>query len=149
MTVKRTRRNVRLSSEKALPKWTGLLTGGENKMANNSDTPNELEYNMYSELKSGRWDRRKFLQQATAVGISVPMIGSIIETALPGAAAAATVNVGGTATIGTNVPTALPDPAMVLDQGGIVATQIAGEYLMYPGTDWVLKPQLALSLIHI
>ena len=112
-------------------------------MANNSDTPNELEYNMYTELKSGRWDRRKFLQQATAVGISVPMIGSIIETALPGAAAAATVNVGGTATIGTNVPTALPDPAMVLDQGGIVATQIAGEYLMYPGTDWVLKPQLA------
>ena len=113
-------------------------------MAKQSETPNELEYHMYSQLKSGRWDRRKFLQQAVAVGLGVPMIGSIIDNALPGGmAAAATINRGGTATIGTNVPTALPDPAMVLDQGGIVATQIAGEYLMVPDINWNLKPALA------
>jgi peptide/nickel transport system substrate-binding protein len=99
---------------------------------------------MYSQLKSGRWDRRKFLQQAFVVGLGVPMIGALIDTALPGGlAAAATINRGGTGTIGTNAPTLLPDPATVLDQGGIVATQIAGEYLMVPDIHWNLQPALA------
>jgi len=120
------------------------LKGGA--MAKDSDNLSEVEYHAFQMLRSGRWSRRDFMKHAGAMGIGAAMAGTIIDAVLPGGlAAAATPVKGGVGRIGIDVPSALPDPVTMADEGAIVTTQIAGEYLVYPDTNWNLQPMLATS----
>ncbi|MDE2281683.1 MAG: ABC transporter substrate-binding protein [Actinomycetales bacterium] len=113
---------------------------------------NEYEYHLYDTLRNGDFSRRDFIRKATAMGITVPIIGSILNAVEPAVAGAASRSAhavapkrGGIARVGVNVPTAAPDPVMMADEGGIVTVQMAGEYLVTPDQNWNLQPVLAQS----
>lgn len=114
-------------------------------MGKNDHTPNDAEYYAFQNLRSGRWTRRDLLRGASALGIGSVMMGTIIDALPASMAAAATPNKGGVGRIGINVPSALPDPVTMADEGAIVTCQIAGEYLVYPDAHWNLRPVLATS----
>ncbi len=111
----------------------------------------EYEYHLFDMLRSGRFSRRDFLRKATAVGISVPIMTSIMSAVPSGVAGAASdaarvvAKRGGIARVGVNVPTAAPDPVLMADEGGIVTVEMAGEYLCTPDPSWILRPVLAQS----
>lgn len=114
-------------------------------MSSSDHKASEAEYYAFTMLKSGRWSRRDFFKNTSVLGIGAAMAGTIIDALPASMAGAATPVKGGTGRIGINVPTSLPDPVTMADEGSIVTCQIAGEYLVYPDTNWILRPMLASS----
>jgi len=113
----------------------------------------EYEYHLFDELRRGNLSRRDFIRRASIMGVGLSTVGAILA-ADPGLAMAtpvrslrprATPTQGGTARIGITVPTASPEPVSMYDEGGIITSQIAGEYLCWPLTNYNLVPRLATS----
>jgi len=112
----------------------------------------ELANHIIDEFAAGRISRRDFIRRATVVGISVPVLGSILEacssssspstTTAPTSASAAA---GATIRVGITTPAAAINPVTVADQGGLDMLAQTGEYLVLSDQTLTLQPVLATS----
>jgi peptide/nickel transport system substrate-binding protein len=114
----------------------------------------ELANHIIDEYAAGRLSRRDFIRRATIVGISAPVLGSVLaacssssspsstattSSSAPAAAAGAVIKAGIT------TPAAAINPLTVADQGGLDMLAQTGEYLCLATQQLTLKPVLATS----
>jgi peptide/nickel transport system substrate-binding protein len=123
----------------------GRLRQGQGEVANH----------IIDEFAAGRLSRRDFVRRATVVGISAPLLGSILAacsssssspaatstSSSPAAAGAA----GAVIKAGIVTPTGQINPVTVADQGGLDMLAQTGEYLCLSTQTLALKPVLATS----
>jgi peptide/nickel transport system substrate-binding protein len=107
----------------------------------------ELENHVIDELVAGHIDRRAFLRHGSILGMSLPLMGTVLGAlgatlAAPAARAGAA---GATIRVATTVPAAAIDPVTVADGGGLLMLQQTGEFLCNSGADLRLRPVLAES----
>jgi peptide/nickel transport system substrate-binding protein len=117
----------------------------------------ELANHIIDEYVAGRLSRRDFIRRATVVGISVPVLGSILEacsssssstssTTTPASSSAAAKGApGAVIRAGITTPAAAINPITVADQGGLDMLAQTGEYLVLSDQTLTLQPVLATS----
>jgi peptide/nickel transport system substrate-binding protein len=115
----------------------------------------DVANHIIDEFAAGRLSRRDFIRRATIVGISVPVLGSVLEacssssspssTATSTASASATGAAGAVIKAGIVTPTATINPLTVADQGGLDMLAQTGEYLTLATQKLTLQPVLATS----
>ena len=113
----------------------------------------EIANHIIDEFAAGRLSRRDFIRRGTVVGISVPLLGSILAacgrsgtTAAPsGGSTTATGAAGAVIKAGIVTPTSAINPVTVADQGGLDMLGQTGEYLALSTQTLTLKPVLATS----
>jgi peptide/nickel transport system substrate-binding protein len=125
-------------------KRLGRLRRGQGEIANH----------IIDEFAAGRLSRRDFIRRASVVGISVPLLGGILEacgssssstSSSASASSTATGAPGAVIRAGITTPAAAIDPLTVADQGGLDMLAQTGEYLTLAAQDLTLKPVLATS----
>src|ERR1700757_3207658 len=101
-------------------KRLGRLRQGQGEIANH----------IIDEFAAGRLSRRDFIRRASVVGISVPLVGSILEACSSSSSSSGTSSAaaGGSSTasgapgavikVGITTPAAAVNPVTVADQGG-------------------------------
>jgi peptide/nickel transport system substrate-binding protein len=116
----------------------------------------DIANHIIDEFAAGRLSRRDFIRRGTVVGISVPLLGSIIAacssskstpstasaTSSGSASGAAT---GATIRAGIITPAGAINPLTVDDQGGLDMLAQTGEYLCLSTQTLTLQPVLATS----
>jgi peptide/nickel transport system substrate-binding protein len=113
----------------------------------------EIANHIIDEFAAGRLSRRDFIRRGTVVGISVPLLGSILaacgssspSSAAPGTSSSASGKPGAVIKAGIVTPTAAINPVTVADQGGLDMLAQTGEYLCLSGQTLTLQPALATS----
>jgi peptide/nickel transport system substrate-binding protein len=113
----------------------------------------EIANHIIDEFAAGRLSRRDFIRRGTVVGISVPLLGSILAacgssgtTSAPsGGSTGGTGQAGAVIKAGIVTPTAAINPVTVADQGGLDMLGQTGEYLCLSTQTLTLKPVLATS----
>jgi peptide/nickel transport system substrate-binding protein len=116
----------------------------------------EIANHIIDEFAAGRLSRRDFIRRGTVVGISVPLLGSILaacgssssSSAAPGTSSASSTAAGAPGAVikaGIITPTGLINPVTVPDQGGLDMLGQTGEYLCLSGQTLNLTPVLATS----
>ena len=115
----------------------------------------EIANHIIDEFAAGRLSRRDFIRRGTVVGISVPLLGSVLaacgssskSSAGTGSSASSTAKgtPGAVIKAGIETPTAAINPVTVADQGGLDMLAQTGEYLCLSTQTLVLKPVLATS----
>jgi peptide/nickel transport system substrate-binding protein len=113
----------------------------------------EIANHIIDEFAAGRLSRRDFIRRGTVVGISVPLLGSILaacgssssSSAKPGASASGTGAAGAVIKAGIVTPTGAINPVTVADQGGLDMLAQTGEYLCLSSQTLTLVPVLATS----
>ena len=116
----------------------------------------EIANHIIDEFAAGRLSRRDFIRRASVVGISVPLLGGILEACGSSASSSSTsssTSASSTATgapgsvirAGITTPASSLNPLTVSDQGGLDMLAQTGEYLTLAAQDLTLKPVLATS----
>ena len=113
----------------------------------------EIANHIIDEFAAGRLSRRDFIRRGTVVGISVPLLGSILaacgssgsSSASSGGSSTATGKAGAVIKAGIVTPTAAINPVTVADQGGLDMLAQTGEYLCLSTQTLTLKPVLAIG----
>src|ERR1700733_15325570 len=115
----------------------------------------DIANHVIDEFAAGRLSRRDFVRRGTVVGISVPLLGSIIAacssssssstSSSSSASSSATGAAGAVIRAGIPGPTAAIKPVTVEDQGGLDMLGQTGEYLCLSGQTLNLTPVLATS----
>jgi len=113
----------------------------------------EIANHIIDEFAAGRLSRRDFIRRGTVVGISVPLLGSILaacgssgtSSAPSGGSTTATGAAGAVIKAGIVTPTSAINPVTVADQGGLDMLGQTGEYLALSTQTLTLKPVLATS----
>ena len=113
----------------------------------------EIANHIIDEFAAGRLSRRDFIRRGTVVGISVPLLGSILaacgSSGTSSAPSAGSSSAAGTAgsviKAGIVTPTGAINPVVLFDQGGLDMLGQTGEYLCLSGQTLNLTPQLATS----
>ena len=116
----------------------------------------EIANHIIDEFAAGRLSRRDFIRRATVVGISVPLLGSILaacsssssspsSSSSSSASASAGGAPGAVIKAGIITPTGAINPVTVADQGGLDMLAQTGEYLCLSTQKLTLKPVLATS----
>jgi peptide/nickel transport system substrate-binding protein len=114
----------------------------------------EIADHIIDEFAAGRLSRREFIRRGTVVGISVPVLGSILaacggSSSSPSTSSSPSSTVAGApgAVIkaGILTPTGAINPLTVVDEGGLVMLAQTGEYLCLSGQTLTLQPVLATS----
>ena len=113
----------------------------------------EIANHIIDEFAAGRLSRRDFIRRGTVVGISVPLLGSILaacgssgsSSAPSGGSSSAAGKPGAVIKAGIVTPTAAINPVTVADQGGLDMLAQTGEYLCLSTQTLTLKPVLATS----
>jgi peptide/nickel transport system substrate-binding protein len=116
----------------------------------------EIANHIIDEFAAGRLSRRDFIRRGTVVGISVPLLGSILaacgssssSSAAPGASSSSSAAAGTPGAVikaGIITPTGAINPVTVPDQGGLDMLGQTGEYLCLSGQTLNLTPVLATS----
>jgi peptide/nickel transport system substrate-binding protein len=114
----------------------------------------EIANHIIDEFAAGRLSRRDFIRRGTVIGISVPVLGSILAacgsssttTSAPATGTAtATGAPGAVIKVGIVTPTAAINPLTVADQGGLDMLGQTGEYLTFSTQTLTLQPALATS----
>jgi peptide/nickel transport system substrate-binding protein len=115
----------------------------------------EIANHIIDEFAAGRLSRRDFIRRASVIGISVPVLGGILEacgsssssttTSSTSASATATGAPGAVIRAGITTPAAAINPVTVADQGGLDMLAQTGEYLVLSDQTLTLKPVLATS----
>ena len=117
----------------------------------------EIANHIIDEFAAGRLSRRDFIRRGTVVGISVPLLGSILaacgssssSSATPGTSSSSSSAAAGAAgaviKAGIVTPTGAINPVTVADQGGLDMLAQTGEYLCLSTQTLTLKPVLATS----
>ena len=103
------------------------------------------------EFVAGRLTRRQFLRRGTMIGLSVPLLGGILEacgssgSASSGSSTAAKGKPGATIKAGIGTPTAAINPITIADQGGLEMIGQVGEWLVFCDQHNNYHPWLAAS----
>jgi peptide/nickel transport system substrate-binding protein len=113
----------------------------------------ELANHIIDEFTAGRLSRRDFIRRASVVGISVPLLGGILEacssssspSSSSSAPATGTGTPGAVIKAGIITPGAAINPLTVSDQGGLDMLGQTGEYLTLATQQLTLQPVLATS----
>jgi peptide/nickel transport system substrate-binding protein len=114
----------------------------------------ELANHVIDEYAAGRLSRRDFIRRATVVGISAPVLGSILAACSSSStspssgttsSAASAGAAGAVIKAGITTPAANINPLTVADQGGLDMLAQTGEYLCLSDQTLTLKPVLATS----
>jgi peptide/nickel transport system substrate-binding protein len=114
----------------------------------------EIANHIIDEFAAGRLSRREFIRRGTVIGISVPVLGSILAacgssspSTSPSASGSATATgaPGAVIKVGIVTPTGAINPVTILDQGGLDMLGQTGEYLTFSGQALNLMPALATS----
>ena len=112
----------------------------------------EIANHIIDEFAAGRLSRRDFIRRGTVVGISVPLLGSVLaacgsSSPTTGASSSSTAKgaPGAVIKVGIETPTASINPVTVADQGGLDMLGQTGEYLCLSTQTLTLKPVLATS----
>src|SRR5258707_466554 len=113
----------------------------------------EIANHIIDEFAAGRLSRRDFIRRGTVVGISVPLLGSILaacgssgsSSSPSGGSSSAAGKAGAVIKVGILTPTAAINPVTVADQGGLDMLAQTGEYLCLSTQTLTLKPVLATS----
>ncbi len=116
----------------------------------------EIANHIIDEFAAGRLSRRDFIRRGTVVGISVPLLGSIVaacsssssSSAAPGTSSSSSAAAGAAGAVikaGITTPTGAINPVTVPDQGGLDMLAQTGEYLCLSGQTLNLTPVLATS----
>jgi len=102
---------------------------------------------LIDEFRAGRLSRRALLRRASAAGMSITAFAPLLAPAASAAAgpAAGQVRRGGTIRLGSQIPSADPEPVTASNAGEVFTYQPSLEYLCYPRQDWTLDPRLATS----
>jgi peptide/nickel transport system substrate-binding protein len=111
----------------------------------------EIANHIIDEYAAGRLSRRDFVRRATVVGISAPVLGSVLAAC--SSSSPSTAKGGSTATgapgavlrVGIVTPTAAINPVTIDDQGGQDMLGQTGEWLCLSGHTLTLTPVLATS----
>ena len=122
-------------------KRLGQLREGQGEIANH----------IIDEFAAGRLTRRDFIRRGTVVGISVPLLGSILaacgssgsSSSPSGGSSSAAGKPGAVIKAGIVTPTASINPVTVADQGGLDMLGQTGEYLCLSTQKLTLQPVLA------
>src|SRR5689334_13887747 len=126
-------------------KRLGQLREGQGEIANH----------IIDEFAAGRLSRRDFIRRGTVVGISVPLLGSILAAC--GSSSKGSTGAGSSSSstakgapgavikVGISTPAAAVNPVTVADQGGLDMLAQTGEYLCLSTQTLTLKPVLATS----
>jgi peptide/nickel transport system substrate-binding protein len=114
----------------------------------------EIADHIIDESAAGRLSRREFIRRGTVVGISVPVLGSILA-ACGGSSSSPSTSSSPSSTVtgapgavikaGILTPTGAINPLTVVDEGGLVMLAQTGEYLCLSGQTLTLQPVLATS----
>jgi peptide/nickel transport system substrate-binding protein len=121
----------------------GQLRQGQGDIANH----------IIDEFAAGRLSRRDFIRRGTVVGISMPLLGSILaacgstasSSSPSGGSSSAAGKPGAVIKAGIVTPTASINPVTVADQGGLDMLAQTGEYLCLSTQTLTLQPVLATS----
>ena len=113
----------------------------------------EIANHIIDEFAAGRLSRRDFIRRGTVVGISVPLLGSILaacgssgsSSSPSGGSTSAAGQPGAVIKAGIVTPTGAINPVTVADQGGLDMLGQTGEYLCLSTQTLTLKPVLATS----
>jgi peptide/nickel transport system substrate-binding protein len=114
----------------------------------------EIANHIIDEFAAGRLSRRDFIRRGTVVGISVPLLGSILaacgsSSSSPGpstgSSSSSSGKPGAVIKAGIITPTSAINPLTVADQGGLDMLAQTGEYLCLSGQTLNLTPVLATS----
>ncbi|MBV9447783.1 MAG: ABC transporter substrate-binding protein [Streptosporangiaceae bacterium] len=111
----------------------------------------EIANHVIDEFTAGRLSRRDFIRRGTVVGISVPLLGSILaacsssSSTSPAGGSSSSGKPGATIKAGIITPTGAINPVTVADQGGLDMLAQTGEYLTLSGQTLNLTPVLATS----
>jgi peptide/nickel transport system substrate-binding protein len=102
------------------------------------------------EFVAGRLSRRDFVRRGTMIGLSLPLLGGILEAcssspAPSGSRPAATGKPGATIKAGIGAPTAAINPITIADQGGLEMIGQVGEWLAFCDQHNNYRPWLATS----
>jgi peptide/nickel transport system substrate-binding protein len=103
------------------------------------------------EFVAGRLSRREFIRRGTLIGLSVPLLGGILEacgsssTPSAGSSPAAKGKAGATIKAGIGVPAAAINPITIADQGGLEMIGQVGEWLVFCDQQNNYHPWLATS----
>jgi peptide/nickel transport system substrate-binding protein len=114
----------------------------------------ELANHIIDEYAAGRLSRRDFIRRATIVGISAPVLGSVLAACSSSSSPSSTATTSSSAPAGAagavikagiTTPAAAINPLTVADQGGLDMLAQTGEYLCLATQQLTLKPVLATS----
>ena len=117
----------------------------------------EIANHIIDEFAAGRLSRRDFIRRASVVGISAPLLGSILaacsssssspssSSSSSSASASAGGAPGAVIKAGISTPGAAINPLTVTDQGGLDMLAQTGEYLCLATQKLTLQPVLATS----
>ena len=117
----------------------------------------EIANHVIDEFAAGRLSRRDFIRRASVVGISAPLLGSILaacssSSSSPSSASSSSSSsapasgaAGAVIKAGIETPAAAINPVTVADQGGLDMLGQTGEYLVLSDQTLTLKPVLATS----
>ena len=112
----------------------------------------EIANHIIDELAAGRLSRRDFIRRGTVVGISVPLLGSILaacssssSSPSTGSSSSGSGKAGAVIKAGIVTPTGAINPLTVADQGGLDMLAQTGEYLTLSSQTLTLQPVLATS----
>lgn len=89
------------------------------------------------EFVAGRLTRRQFLRRGTMIGLSVPLLGGVLEAcgspgpATGGPASSARGKAGATINVGIGVPAGAINPLTIADQGGLEMLGQVAEWLAF------------------
>jgi peptide/nickel transport system substrate-binding protein len=104
------------------------------------------------EYVAGHLGRREFLRRGTMIGLSVPLLGAILEacgssSSSPSTTAPATGHgkAGATIRVGGTVPVAAINPITISDPGGLDMLAQTGEWLVFGDQHFNYHPMLATS----
>jgi peptide/nickel transport system substrate-binding protein len=112
-----------------------------------------IEEHIIDEFVGNRLSRRDFLRRGTAIGLSLPFLGAIVD-AVGNASAAASpkpslrsplAKSGATIRAGILVPAGAINPLTIEDEGGLELLGNVGEYLVLANQQGQYKPWLATS----
>jgi peptide/nickel transport system substrate-binding protein len=117
----------------------------------------EIANHVIDEFAAGRLSRRDFIRRASVIGISAPLLGSILaacsssssspssSSSSSRAPASACGAPGAVIKAGISTPAAAINPLTVADQGGLDMLAQTGEYLCLATQKLTLQPVLATS----
>jgi peptide/nickel transport system substrate-binding protein len=117
----------------------------------------EIANHVIDEFAAGRLSRRDFIRRASVIGISAPLLGSILaacsssssspssSSSSSSAPASASGAPGAVIKAGISTPAAAINPLTVADQGGLDMLAQTGEYLCLATQKLTLQPVLATS----
>src|SRR5580698_5893767 len=113
----------------------------------------EIANHIIDEMAAGRLSRRDFLRRGSVVGLSVPLLGTVLAACgSSGSTPSSSSSSGGgggqagaTIKAGITTPTAAINPLTVADQGGLDMLAQTGEYLCLSDQHLMLQPVLAES----